>query len=373
MKAATIEKNLVNFYQDSVRDKGPGLYLRGRIGRGKTSLIMTTPQLLQERFPGKSFGIAVINGPCLSLSTASGYLWPTEQDGAQYSRFTRPDWWITTEGKPLEAYDGGVVFVDEMDKCDPDVKKILGEAMLSKRFASHMLPPGWVMWGAGNTKLDRSGSTKEFDHLIGRRREIEFDDDLESLSRWMENNDCLPETIAFAAEHPDTVFPTEPPKEQGPSCNPRSLVEGGDRFLQMLMQNEGDFDLHKGDYKIPTGTEVMEMVAGSIGQGAAVQYFATIRLGQELPDYEDIIAKPKETRVPTRPDAVMIACHKIGRRVTKKDLGPAIQYISRLPEEFAVMFCRTITKRDRTLVNEKPMMDWIAKNASLVAITAKLN
>jgi hypothetical protein len=364
MKAALIEKNLVNFYLDSVRDKGPGLYLRGRIGRGKTSLIMKTPQLLQAANPGKTFGIAVINGPCLSISTASGYLWPTEQDGAQYSRFTRPDWWITTEGKPLEEYDGGIVFVDEMDKCDPDVKKILGEAMLSKRFASHILPPGWVMWGAGNTKLDRSGSTKEFDHLIGRRREIEFDDDLESLAHWMEDNGCLPETIVFVNEHPDTVFPSEPPKEQGPSCNPRSLVEGADRFLQMLM---GD------SHVVPTGAEVMEMVAGSIGQAAAVQYFATVRLGQELPDYEEIIAKPKETRVPTKPDAVMIACHKIGRRVTKEDLAPAVQYISRLPEEFAVMFCRTIVKRDRTLVTHSAMKDWIAKNASLVALTAKLN
>jgi hypothetical protein len=180
----------------------------------------------------------------------------------------------------------------------------------------------------------------------------------------MEDNGCLPETIVFVNEHPDTVFPSEPPKEQGPSCNPRSLVEGADRFLQMLM---GD------SHVVPTGAEVMEMVAGSIGQAAAVQYFATVRLGQELPDYEEIIAKPKETRVPTKPDAVMIACHKIGRRVTKEDLAPAVQYISRLPEEFAVMFCRTIVKRDRTLVTHSAMKDWIAKNASLVALTAKLN
>lgn len=365
MKPMMIEKKLVTYYLDSLRDKGPGLYLRGRIGHGKTSLIMKTPELLEARFPDKRYGIAVVNGAQLSIATASGYLWPVEQDGNQYSRFTRPDWWLTTEGKPLEDYAGGVVFVDEMDKADPDIKKILGEAFLSKRFASHILPPGWVMWGAGNTKLDRSGSTKEFDHLIGRRREIEFDDDVESLERWMEDNDCLPETIAFMKEHPEVVFPTEPPKEQGPSCNPRSLVEGGDRYLQLLMR-EQETD------KIPTGTDVMEDIAGSIGEGAAVQYFATIRLGQELPDYEEIIAKPKETRVPTRPDAVMIACHKIGKRVSKKDLAPAIQYISRLPEEFGVMFCRTIVKKDKSLVNEKPMVEWISKNAGLVALTSKL-
>lgn len=361
MKPIDIEKNLPLFYSDSARDDGPGLYIEGPTGRGKTSLIRKMPQLM-----GQDFGLAIINGACLSLSTASGYLWPVEQEGAQYSRFTRPDWWITTEGKPLEAYAAGVVFVDEMDKCDVDVKKIIGEAMLSKRLASHKLPAGWVLWGAGNTSKDRSGSTKELDHLINRRRRIKFDDDVESLERWMEDNDCMPETIAFMKEHPEIVFPTEVPKEQGPYCTPRSLVEGGDRFLQQMMKRD-ETD------KIPTGATVMEMIAGSIGEGAAVQYFATIRLGQELPDYEEIIAKPKDTRIPTRPDAVMIACHKIGRRVSKKDLKPAIEYVSRLPEEFAVMFCRTLVKRDRTLVNEKPMVEWIARNASLISLTAKLS
>lgn len=366
MKPSLIQKNIPLFYMDSVRPKGPGAYFEGPIGRGKTTMVMKAPQLLEAAFPGKKFGIAIINGPCLSISTASGYLWPTEQDGAQYSRFTRPDWWITTEGKPLEAYDGGIVFVDEMDKCDPDVKKILGEAFLSKRFASHDLPPGWVMWGAGNTSKDRSGSTKEFDHLIGRRRRVVWDDDVESFEHWMEDNGVLPETIAFVKDHSDVVFPMEPPKEQGPSCNPRSLIEGADAFLQNVMKLR-DVDV------VPTDSEVVELVAGSIGQAAAVPYFATIRTGQELPEYADIIKDPKGMKVPQRPDALLIMCHKISRRVEKPELKEALQYVSRLPEEFAVMFCRTLTKRDKTFVNERPMMEWISKNAGLVAITSKLN
>jgi len=364
MKLMDISQNITTWYQMSVQPKGLSVYLVGPSGRGKTSVMEQSPELLTAANPGKTFGFVCINGAAFTLTSATGYLWPTEEGGKQYSRFTRPDWWITSEGKPLEAYDGGIILVDEADKLGADEKKIMGEGALSKRLASHQLPPGWVVWFAGNTAKDRSGSTKEFDHLINRRMEIKVDDDLDSLVQFMERQGCLPETILFAQENPNIVFPENVPEKQGPWCTPRSLV-ATDQFLQLLMQ------VKKLD-TIPTTADVTEQMAGSIGAGAAAQYMATVRLGQELPSYEDIVAKPTTIAVPTRPDAQMLAIYKLAARVTKKEIGPVLDYVKRLPKEFAINFARSATKRDMSFINTQAFREWCAENASLVNVLNQL-
>ena len=91
---------------------------------------------------------------------------------------------MTTEGKLLSEYDGGIILVDEADKLGMDEKKIVGEAALSKILGSHKFPPGWVVVFAANRMSDRSGSTRELDHLINRRIKIEITDDVESWVEW---------------------------------------------------------------------------------------------------------------------------------------------------------------------------------------------
>lgn len=364
MKLIDIERNLVNWYMMSAEDEGSSVYLVGPTGRGKTSVLRTLPEKLNKSFPGKKHGIVIINGACFTLSTATGYLWPVEEGGKQYSRFTRPDWWITTEGQPLETYDGGVIVVDEADKLPSDEKKIMGEGALSKRLASHQLPPGWVVWFAGNRAKDRSGSTKEFDHLIDRRMEINVDDDLESTIQHFEKIGYLPETIVFAQENPNIIFPERVPDVQGPYCTPRGTV-AVDKYLQLLMR-VNDLDT------IPTTAEVTEQIGGRIGAGAAAQFMASIRLGQELPSYEEIVAKPKTIAIPKRPDAMMLAIYKLAARVSKNDIGPVLDYVKRLPKEFAINFARAATKRDITFINTQAFRTWCSENAALVSILNQL-
>ena len=293
------------------------------------------------------------------MSTLCGYLWPTEHGGVKYSEFTLPYWWFTSEGKPLDAYVGGVIIIDEEDKLGLDEKKICGEAALSKVLAGHRLPPGWVVWFAGNLQTDRSGSTKQFDHLINRRNEINIDDDILSLVKWMTSQKCLPETIAFAEENPQCVF-MDAPKEQGPWMTPRSLV-AQDTYLRALMSTFSTDD-------IPTDATTIEEVAGGVGAGAASQLFATIRLGLELPKYEEIIARPRDIRVPTKPDALRLASYKLASRVKDEEVTPVLTYMTRAPDEFQVIFAKMAIKRSPRLVMHKDFGAWCSKKASLLAV-----
>jgi len=341
---------------------GKCIYLKSAPGRGKTETVTSVPKLLEKRFSGKRFGLVVINGGCFTLTNATGYLWPEEREGeGRYSQFTRPDWWITSEGYPLESYDGGIIFIDEWDKMDIESKKITGEAALSGRLASHKLPPGWVVWGAGNRSQDRSGSTKELDHLINRRREIEVQDDMVSLLEWGARNRLMPETLTFIEANPQVVF--EPlPEKQGPWCTPRGIASV-DKYLQLMAEERG---------AVPTDALTIEEVSGDIGPGAAAQYFAMIRLGMEMPKYEDIMKNPAGVKVPAKIDAQMLVSHSLAARVSSEDAGKVLQYVDRMPKEFAVTFARSATQRDPGLVNSKAFMMWVGANSSLIALMNRL-
>src|SRR5579871_287580 len=350
MKLNTVLERIPGWYAS-----GYCVYLKSSPGRGKTTVFSEAPAILSKKL-GKNFGLVIINGPLLNPPDSVGYLMPREIEGHLESLFSDPFWFRTDEGKRLDQYDGGIVVVDEADKMDTDVKKIIGEAALSGRLGPHRLPKGWRVWMAGNRSEDRSGSTKELDHLINRRMEIDVTDDLESWVDWAMNNGVMPLTVAFASQNPQIVFADKVPDKQGPWCTPRSLV-GADRYLQAISE--------KGN--IPDDPTAMEEVGGIIGQGATAQYFAFVKLEREMPKYETIVAGPDKAKLPTKPDAQMLVCYNLAHRVTQKDIVPVIKYVERMPKEFSVTFAKAACKKDISLVSTPAMQKWCMENSSLMA------
>lgn len=356
MNLDTVISRIPGWYQS-----GKCIYLKSAPGRGKTETLSSAPKILSERF-GKNLGLVVINGPLLTPADSIGYLVPKHyQDGHTESVYTDPFWYRTKEGKRLSEYDGGIILVDEADKMDADVKKVIGEAALSRRLGPHTLPDGWVIWMAGNRSEDRSGSTKELDHLINRRIEIDITDDLPSWQNWAMKHDVQPMTIAFAVQNPQVVFNPEKPKQQGPWCTPRSLV-GADSYLKVLGETLG---------QVPDDPATIEEIAGMIGQGAASQLFAFVRLEREMPKYETIKADPMKAKLPTKPDAQMLVCFSLAHKVTQEDADPIIKYIERMPKEFSVTFLVAACKRIHNLVNTPAVAKWTAENSALMAAIAR--
>lgn len=355
MKLNNVLKRIPFWYEDQVC-----VYLRSGPGRGKTTTLCRAPGILASA-TGKTMGLVVINGGLLNEMDAVGYLVPKHHETYSESLFTRPFWWVTTEGKTLEQYDGGIILVDEADKMPVEAKKVIGEAALSRRLGPHTLPPGWVVWMAGNRSQDRSGSTKELDHLINRRQEIDIDDDIESLMDWMLENGVSPVTQHFARENTQIVFPTEIPKEQGPWCTPRSLCSA-DTYMQRLAGPKGE---------LPMDNDIKEEISGRIGRAASAQFFACVQLDREMPKFERIIADPKGVKVPDKADARMLISYKLAHMVDDKTAEPVITYMNRLPKEFSVTFASAACRRAPGLVRTKAFDAWAKENSALMAAIAR--
>lgn len=337
------------------------VYLTSGPGQGKTTTLLQASSVLSKTF-SKRIGWQLLNGANMNEMDVQGYLVPRHGDAFSESRFTRPPWWITPEGKQLEEYDGGTLIVDEADKLPVECKKILGEACDSNRLGSHVLPEGWVVWMAGNRGEDRSGSTKELDHLINRRKEMPFTITMDGWTDYVTKQGALPITVAFARTNPEVVFQSKVPDKQGPWCTPRSLMRT-DRYLQVAAKYNGG--------EVPMDAVTMENISGSIGEAAMIQFSNTIRLANDMPKLEEIILHPTTVKVPERPDAQMLVAFNLAHRVNQENAGQVIKYVERMPKEFAVTFAKAACNRDVKLVMTPSFQAWAMKNSSLMAIIAR--
>jgi hypothetical protein len=334
---------------DRIMSAGIAIELISPPGAGKSDFV-------KYQTEKRGWGLSTQMLSCKSPMDMLGFNIPREREIAGrktlMSAFTLPDFFMCDDGSALWEHENSVLFFDEWAQNEPDMKRLAADLLLNGRIGPHRLPKGCRVVMASNRTSDRSGATKTFDFIINRILQIHISHDVQSWVDWATKHSIDPLWITFALQQPTIVFSDAVPKEQGPYCTPRSFV----RLERLLRGPNGPV----------THPEAVELAAGVVGQAAAAQIFAHFRLKNEAPSIEEIVANPKGVHVPEKPDARMLVCYMVANRVTKKDAGPCITYMERLPKEFATIFARAATKRDPSLVNEPSFAAWCGKNASLV-------
>ncbi len=349
--------NALRRQMPALLDTGVSIELISAPGRGKSEFVADTVKEMSKR-DGEEWGFGKLFLATQTPNDLIGYMVPGyyELHGkrVRISEYTMPPWMLTDKGIPVTHYKRGIIFLDEYGQGEPDVKRASAELLLNGQLGPWKLPTGWSVVAASNRASDRSGVTKSYDFVINRRLQIEITDDLASWEDWAIRKQVDPLYIAFAVQNPQIVFSDGVPEKQGPWCTPRSLI-----MCERILK--------RGDGSVATDPDAVELATGMIGAAAASQLFAFIRLGQEMPKYEDIVKNPKSVKVPQKPDAQMLVCYSLAARVNEKDVDPIVTYVERFPKEFSVTFAKAACKRDFTLVNTKAFGEWCARNASLMA------
>lgn len=344
---------------------GIAVELRSSPGRGKSMWTRQQPARLSKLL-GKPVGFASCFLATMVPSDLMGYMVPQkhEASGKVLSQFSVPSWFQTSDpitghldGKFADDFEHGILFLDEFGQGEADVKRASAELLLNGQLGPHRLPEGWLVVAASNFASDRSGVTKDFDFLINRRTLLNIDDDMQGWLDWAMAQNVNPILLAFTNQNPGIVFSKGVPDKQGPWCTPRSLVALGQQ-LDAMTPPGGD---------MPTDAVAIEVAHGTIGAAASSQFFAMVKLGQEMPKYEDIVKSPMNAKLPKAPDAQMLVCYRLAQSVTNKDVDPIVDYCERLPKEFSVTFAKAAVRRDPNLINTKRFGTWCTQNATLMS------
>ena len=344
-------------------EAGNTVSLVGPPGCGKTQVVEhEIVKILSDKY-GEQFGFHDSLAPTLDAPDYKGFLLPIKYpDGSAGSAFTRSPELPSKEY--LEQHPRGIYFVDELSSAEMLTQKALAPVLLDKRFGNERLPPGWQVWAASNRMSDRAGVVRQPSHVRNRVTEINIENDALSWAVWAESHGIHPLIIAWAKQHPHIAFVNEVPATDRPFSTARSLTRAAS-VLQVGMERDADGKIV--EMEIASDPLVQQAVMGDIGEGAASDLFGYLKIHDQLPTLDEIMADPKAAKCPKDLSAGWAAGQMCIHYAKGANIDKLWQYTERLPKEVQVSMAKSLLERSGSaLLNSPALIKWIHANKALI-------
>jgi len=183
--------------------------------------------------------------------------------------------WLHAGFLPDVERDGecGIVFLDEVTSAAPTVQASAYQLTLDRCIGDYVLPQGWKVVCAGNRINDRGVAYNMPSPLANRLIHINVECCLEDWKEWALKNSIHPSVISFLNFRSELLyrFPSEA-QEIRAFPTPRTW-----EFVSRIMKCYGDVD------------EAFAIIAGTVGEGPAVEYSAFYKMYQNLSDASEIL------------------------------------------------------------------------------------
>lgn len=301
------------------------LCIEGPPGGGKTTLVYEVAKVL---------GV-----PCIMrhmptmLVEDFGIPYPNnDENGFDY----RLPSWFPVAGKAPER---GILLFDDSNQASPDLQKVLANIIQDRTLHGARMPDGWMVIRTGNRQSDRSGASRPLAHLANRETTVEYETHLDDWCDWAQDHNVDPVDVAFIRMRPDLLHDFKPDRNQNPT--PRSWVDGV-FSVRPLMSPELEYETYK----------------GAVGEGAATEYLAFMRVYRELPSIESIIQSPTKATVPSAPSAKYALMGALARVMTMDTIDRVCEYLERVEPEFSTLAINMAVKREPSLVSTKAFIKW---------------
>jgi hypothetical protein len=246
---------------------------------------------------------------------------------------------------------GGLLCFDDAGQSENYSQKIIANIVEARELHGNKILPNWSIIMTGNREKDRAGSNKVLTHLGNRVTFLGLDVSIDDWTQWALGNGVKTEIVAFIRFRPDLLNTFDPNNKI--NATPRSWVKGVNAALG----------------KIDPASE-FEVFSGDIGNGAASEFLAFLKICRELPDPDQIILDPDGAKVPLNQDGtpnssvIYATCGALNNRTTPANFGRVMQYIKRLPAEFSVLFVRDALARLPELAKSKDFIAWASSDGA---------
>jgi hypothetical protein len=267
----------------------------------------------------------------------------TTDDDTTLTSWARPDFW------PLEERDGpkGIMLLDELGDCGKAMQSAAYQVILNHCAGPHRIPKGWYIAAAGNNQKHKAGAQPMSSALANRFAHLEIEADWDCFREYGNKVGLNPLIIGFTKFRPNMLHNME-----GASLKafptPRSWFRAS-----LVCDAPGDIR--------------MGLVAGCVGEGAAGEFEAFLKT-IDLPDFEEIVANPKKTRIPDNPSHKYALASMLAQHVDKGTLGAVIQYCSRpdFGRDFEICTILDAVKRDNDITDCKAFTEFANRNQELI-------
>jgi MoxR-like ATPase len=263
----------------------------------------------------------------------------------------RPDYLPDIDNPDMEV---GIYNLDEMPQAFLANLNICSQIVNEWRVGEHSISPGITICATGNRAEDKAGTTSLPMHLRDRLTYFTLEPNADDFLQYAVENRLDRRVRAYIRARPDKLFALKPGMDAGPT--PRSWEKVSAWLSMDWKDNE-------------TGTR-LESLTGQIG-AEATEFEAWIRVESKMPDWRDIVAKPKEAPVfgAKESDILYMLISTLADQVNDKNIEAILTYIDRLPnKEFAALWANETLTMHRALSTNKHFQKWKINVATKMVI-----
>lgn len=243
----------------------------------------------------------------------------------------------------------GILFLDELPTADRATQAAAYQLMLNRRIGDYVLPDGWSILAAGNRSQDRSVHHTMPAALANRLVHLDYDVSIDDFSAWAMQHDIKPEVLGFLRFKTDLLHKFDAANNPRAFPSPRSWM-----FVNQLV-GEG----------LSSANE-LEVVKGTVGEGAAAEFMAFVKIARSLPTVDEIMVNPAKAKVPEEPSARFAITTSLATRASRDNFSQLCIYVRRLPVEFQVVFMRDSVRRNDDVSKTKAFNDWGIENSDVL-------
>jgi len=270
---------------------------------------------------------------------------PAELRGLPYVRDGVSSWARPTFFPDADQHGPrGILFLDEITSAAPSSQAAAYQLIQDRRLGDHILPPGWLPMGASNRDCDRGVIYTMPAPLANRFTHLFVEPCLDSFTGWALVNEINPIIIAFLNFRSELLFQFSPNAESPAFPTPRAWHRVS---LILARPSPAEHDL----------------IAGTIGEGAAGEFIAFARTWRSLPDIELLLTNPGSAPIPGEEslDQLYGVIAELAARASAETIGAISMIADRIPGEYGVALMDWASRREPSIVSSAEFIGW-AKN-----------
>lgn len=259
--------------------------------------------------------------------------------------------WLPPEFLPKAGEEPGILFMDEINIAPVATQQAAYELLLDRRIGSYVFPDNWRIIAAGNREEDGAQVNSMPTPLANRMIHLEVKASIDDWKGWAMGK--IDERVIAFLGFRSELLATLPKKEEKAFPTPRSW-----EFVSRAMKIYDDID------------ELEPIIEGTIGQGAAKEFYGYLKVYKDLPDIDAILqGKIKTVPKNTKTDVLYALCTALVARLKTEYLDNFIKYTMELEPEFATLAIRDAAKSglDEQMMELPSWDNWAKKFGEYLA------
>jgi len=248
-----------------------------------------------------------------------------------------------------QYYEGWLLFLDEFNSGSKQTEAAAYKLILDREVYKYKLHPRCRIVAAGNLVTDRAIANPQSTATTSRMTHYRLRNDSKIWLDWANENEIDHRIISLIKFKPDLLHQFRHDSAELTFPCPRTWA-----FASTIVK------------PLPEITNLTKIrLAGTVGEGAAVEFDTYAKIYKSLPTIEQILEDPRAGwKVPSEPSELFAITTMLAHNITEQNADKIITATNRIPLEMQVLTFKDIYKRAPKLKKHPLIKQWIAENAS---------